>query len=123
VICAECERHFPGDRIYCSRKCAGAAVGKRGAARRAERNSRYNGGLCFYEGRLMVCCRDGSVMWFSRAVMAAETKRLLRPDEIVHHINGDGSDDRPENLTILTRSEHINLHRDDLLAGRRKAAS
>lgn len=28
----------------------------------------------------------------------------------VHHVNGDRSDSRPENLMCLTRSEHISLH-------------
>lgn len=29
---------------------------------------------------------------------------------IVHHINGIKSDNRPENLQIMTQSEHIKLH-------------
>ena len=36
--------------------------------------------------------------------------RLLRGDEVVHHMNGDKSDNRPENLAIMTRPEHIRYH-------------
>ena len=32
---------------------------------------------------------------------------------VVHHINKNCLDDRIENLQILTRAEHINIHRED----------
>ena len=36
--------------------------------------------------------------------------RQLAPDEVVHHINGNGMDNRPENLRIMTRSQHATIH-------------
>lgn len=36
--------------------------------------------------------------------------RKLNPDEQVHHINGEKLDNRPENLMVLTNSEHQKLH-------------
>lgn len=36
--------------------------------------------------------------------------RELRPDEVVHHINGDCADNRPENLAVLPAREHRRLH-------------
>lgn len=44
--------------------------------------------------------------------IAAEMKirRALDPGEVVHHINGIKTDNRPENLEVMTRSQHTSMH-------------
>jgi hypothetical protein len=45
-----------------------------------------------------------------RLVMEGILGRSLTPDEVVHHVNHIKGDNRPENLVIMSRREHIGLH-------------
>lgn len=45
-----------------------------------------------------------------RLVAEKTIGRFLRDDEVVHHINENKLDNTPENLLVLTQSEHIRLH-------------
>lgn len=45
-----------------------------------------------------------------RVVVEKEIGRALTSDEIVHHIDGDKHNNSPDNLMIVTRSEHAKIH-------------
>jgi hypothetical protein len=101
-------------RRYCSSPCQPRGI------HRGKDNSSFRGGVTFKKDkrRWAIVCRDRSTEYFARAVMSAHLRRALSSDEIVHHINGDATDDRIENLEVVTRSEHRMLHHRDLMRAR-----
>ena len=46
-----------------------------------------------------------------RVVMENYLGRLLLSNEVVHHINGNTKDNRPENLEVMLRGEHTTQHK------------
>ena len=55
------------------------------------------------------CTKEGYVMEH-RLVVEESIGRLLQQNEVVHHINGIKTDNRPENLQVLTVSGHRKIH-------------
>ena len=52
-------------------------------------------------------------------VMEEQLGRELNDNEIVHHINRNRLDNRPENLVVMDYSEHMRSHRlDDVKNGK-----
>ena len=135
LVCDNCDKQFERElthvkkgakRSFCSKRCMGeynVKVGRIGA--KGAKNNRYNHGYSKdKDGRrlIMVKSEKGGYMYYSRWLMEKHLGRELTFDEVVHHINGDKLDDRIENLEVLTRAEHMEVHRGEIYAARGIAA-
>lgn len=84
---------------------------------RGEDHPFWKGGRWIAQGYVYIRV-DGTPVLEHRHLMEMHLGRRLDDHEVVHHINHDKTDNRLENLQVMTRAEHLIEHLPDLLAGR-----
>lgn len=89
--------------------------GKKLPQMHGENHPGYKGGYINRQGYREICVKGESILEH-RYVLQCHLGRALHSDEIVHHINHNKTDNRLENLQIVTRAEHMNMHREQLLS-------
>jgi len=113
VNCKNCGNMFETTRnTFCSRECVAEYARKTGI--------RKKNGYWYENGYKVLYLEGDKSIKEHRKIMEEHLGRKLKPYEVVHHINGDRSDNRIENLEVMTRGEHSRLHRlQELQEGKR----
>jgi hypothetical protein len=81
-----------------------------------ENNYNWKGGRYLSNGRWVIRVEDNHPYAYrgyikrARYVMEQHLGRYLKPEEYVHHINGDKQDDRIENLQLTDMVSHAKHH-------------
>jgi hypothetical protein len=105
------KRHALGK--YCSSRCSWRRP------RYGKENPNWRGGrIKMHDGRVAVYApghpganlMGGSHILEYRLLAEKIVGRRLRPNEIVHHKNGDPTDNRLENLEVTTQAQHAAIH-------------
>jgi hypothetical protein len=103
-VCEHCSEEFkPCKRTsrFCSPSCARYGVARETIGQRADAMRGGGAGVTYIK-------RDGRHE--HRVIAERKIGRALLPHEVVHHINGNSRDNRPENLEVMSRSDHSRLH-------------
>jgi hypothetical protein len=103
--CLVCGKSFlpRGDQRFCSRGCSNHA-------KRGENHPRYRGGVLRKDGYKLLSI-NGRRILEHRHIMEELIGRRLESKEIVHHLNENRADNRPENLELLpSQTDHVAKH-------------
>lgn len=112
-ICLQCNKEFivPKNRGEVAKYCS---IACRAMAHTGQQSPRYVGKPVLSNGYLVFRFPgERKYTRVHRYVMEQYLGRPLRDDEIVHHINGIKTDNRIENLRVLTMSDHGKLQKLD----------
>lgn len=103
--------HQIRDHNFCSKQCQNVWKG----TKTGESSSQWRGGIYMTnQGYRFLRQPDGTYKAEHRIVMEEKIGRELLSDEVVHHIDEDKLNNDINNLQLMTRSEHIEEHRNAL---------
>lgn len=126
LVCEYCKEEFTrlksnikGIHNFCSKECYDSFAIENNM-RAGENHPNWGSGNAIQNGYEFKRVGKEKYRAKHRLIMEKAIGRELRSDEIVHHKDGNKLNNALENLEIVTRAEHINIHRDSLY-GNRKA--
>lgn len=118
IVCKNCGKTiklpywYAKRRQFCSAECANqfSKGKKRRPGLRGKDNPRHKSRQIKEGRKVMIWNDENKLVYEHRDVMEKVIGRKLKTNEIVHHVNCDPLDNRPENLSLMTKGEHLKAH-------------
>lgn len=102
---------------FCSKECMSRWYSENIVG---EHHPNWTGGRQIQNGYVFLNVGGGRRVQEHRIIAEQKIGRKLLPSEVVHHIDGDKTNNDPSNLVVLTRAEHRALHDADIRAGKQR---
>lgn len=82
---------------------------------KGKKHYNWNGGIKIHLGYRCIKCEEhpfavNGYVREHRLIMEKKIGRFLKPNEVVHHIDGDKLNNNIKNLKLFERGKHIGLH-------------
>lgn len=114
VICRQCGKdslkYDREGRLFCNNICYFAWKRKHPNKKAYHGRIFVSGYFYLYKPDHPNAIKQGRYIAEHRYILEQKIGRLLMKNEIAHHLNGNKGDNRPENLEVLTISEHNRIH-------------
>ena len=113
IKCDYCGKEFETYKCYEKRKVKHRFCSKKCESKFKSYNNtreKWKGGRIGKTTGYIYIFIDGKEVGEHILIMEKTIGRRLKKGEVVHHINGIKTDNRIENLQLMTNSEHVKLH-------------
>ena len=110
IFCVECSKKYNKERMIAWNKKNNPLEWHRKTALKMENHPNFKGFTIRKDGYVRIAMGGDKRKLYHRHIVEDNIGRQLNPVEIIHHIDGNPSNNNIDNLAIMNQGEHARLH-------------
>lgn len=107
----KCGKKLSDYRSFFCRSCSKKGVNNPMYGKIGKKHPNWVGRGIMKNGYIRISIAGKERVYEHRLIMEQCLGRKLKRKEIVHHKNGDLTDNRIKNLDLITQAKHVNIHK------------